>query len=147
METGRIGTGEVVIPVSPPNQQFGTFIGFVTAGGTATVINYGIFIALYWVGLPYLLASAIGYASGIAVSFVINRTLVFRSRGGSGTEAVRYAVVYLFALLAQLALLASLVLLGLGPLLANAIALVIVVILNFFAIRNFVFRAKPKVAR
>ena len=117
-----------------------TFVGFIAAGGTATVVNYALFVALYWGGVGYLVASAIGYVAGIAISFVINRRLVFRSRGSKRQEAPRYVIAYLGALVVQLALLEVFVRLGLDPLIANAVALIIVVVLNFFVIRRVVFR-------
>lgn len=114
-------------------------MGFVAAGGTATVINYALFATLYWVGVNYLLASALGYVSGIAVSFTINKLLVFRDSAKRSGQFLRYTAIYLVALGAQLGLLELGVQLGLDPLIANAIALMIVVLANFFVIRRFVF--------
>ena len=120
-------------------KSLGRFVGFVAAGGTATVINYALFAVLFWAGMNYLLASAIGYVSGIAVSFTINKLLVFTDSNTPSRQFLRYTVIYLIALVAQLGLLEIGVRVGLGPLVANAIALVIVVVLNFFVIRRFVF--------
>ena len=120
-------------------KSLGRFVGFVAAGGTATVINYALFALLYWAGMNYLLASAIGYVSGIAVSFTINKLLVFTDSTTPSRQFIRYTVIYLIALVAQLGLLEIGVRVGLGPLVANAIALVIVVVVNFFVIRRFVF--------
>lgn len=121
-----------------------TFIGFVAAGGVATVLNYSIFAGLYWAGVGYLLASGIGYVTGIAISFAINRTLVFRSSGQKRQELPRYVAAYLGALVVQLLLLEGFVRAGVDPLIANAVALVIVVVLNFFVIRRVVFRPDPQ---
>ena len=118
-----------------------TFIGFVLAGGTATIVNYGLFLSLYWVGVNYLLASAIGYGSGIAVSFSINRLLVFTDSVSRKGQFLRYTLIYLSALGVQLSLLEFGVWLGTDPLVANAIALIIVVIGNYFVIKRLVFRA------
>ena len=118
---------------------FGRFVGFVAAGGTATVINYTLFALLYWAGVNYLLASALGYVSGIVVSFTINKLLVFRGSEKQPRQFLRYTAIYLVALGAQLGLLELGVRWGLDPLIANAVALVIVVIANFFVIRRFVF--------
>ena len=115
------------------------FLGFVVAGGIATVVNYTIFAILLLAGLHYLAASAIGYVSGIAVSFTINRRYVFRSTATPGRQLVRYAAAYGVALFAQLALLELLVRLSIPPLLANGVALVIVVIGNYFLVSRVVF--------
>lgn len=116
-----------------------TFIGFILAGGSATVINYGLFAGLYWAGANYLVASAIGYASGIAVSFTINRFLVFTESSRGSHQILRYTLIYLAALGVQLALLDLGVRAGVEPLIANAIALVIVFVANYFVIKKFVF--------
>ena len=121
-------------------------MGFVAAGGTATLINYALFVLLYWAGVNYLIASAIGYVSGIAISFTINKRLVFTDSHKHPRQFVRYTGIYLVALAAQLGLLEIGVRLGLDPLIANAIALVVVVVGNFFVIRRFVFTATNEAA-
>jgi putative flippase GtrA len=115
------------------------FLGFVVAGGIATVVNYTVFAMLLLADLHYLAASAIGYVSGIAVSFAINRRYVFRSVAAPGGQLVRYASAYGVALFAQLALLELLVRLSIPPLFANGLALVIVVIGNYFLVARVVF--------
>jgi putative flippase GtrA len=115
------------------------FVGFVVAGGIATLVNYGIFAALLFAGVHYLAASATGYLSGIAVSFGVNRRFVFRSGRPIGPQLARYALAYGLALAAQLSLLALLVRLSVPPLYANAVALVVVVTGNYFVIAKFVF--------
>lgn len=120
-------------------KSLGGFAGFVAAGGTATIINYTLFAFLYWAGLNYLLASALGYVSGIAVSYTINKFIVFRESTRPAHQFLRYTAIYLVALGVQLGLLELGVRLGLDPLIANALALAIVVIMNFFVIRRFVF--------
>jgi putative flippase GtrA len=115
------------------------FVGFVAAGGTATVINYTLFALLYAVGVNYLLASALGYVSGIGVSFAINKLFVFHDSSHRSHQFLRYTAIYVVALGAQLGLLEIGVRAGLDPLIANAIALAIVVVGNFFVVRRFVF--------
>ena len=120
------------------------FVGFVAAGGTATILNYTLFALVYWLGVNYLVASAIGYVSGIALSYAINKLLVFTDSQHRPRQFVRYTAIYLVALAAQLGLLEIGVRLGCDPLIANAIALVIVVVGNFFVIRRFVFTTAPR---
>jgi len=120
-------------------KSLGQFVGFIVAGGSATLVNYSLFAVLYWWGVNYLMASAIGYISGIAVSFTINRLVVFKDAATRPHQLLRYTLIYLGALGVQLGLLETGVRLGLDPFVANAIALVIVVVVNFFVIRRFVF--------
>jgi putative flippase GtrA len=111
----------------------------VGAGGAATILNYLLFFAVFTWGVPYLVAAALGYLSGIGVSFVLNRFFVFASQESVAAELVRYFVAYLVALVLQLALLESLVRAGLGVPIANAVAIVAVVVINFFIVRRLVF--------
>ena len=116
--------------------QFG---GFVTAGGLATIVNYALFLTLLSQGSHYLLAASMGYVSGIGVSYLVNRLVVFRSKQKSLTESVRYFLLYLVGLLFQLIALEVLVSLGVVAEFANVLAIAAVVVINFFLIRRFVF--------
>lgn len=113
------------------------FLGFALAGGSATVVNFSIFLLLISQQVDVVLASAIGYVSGIAISFALNRSLVFKS--ANNVSLVRYFAIYVVALFCQLALLSLLVALELEPWIANAISVTIVLVANFFAMRRFVF--------
>ena len=115
------------------------FFGFVLAGGTATLVNYSVFLVLLILNVQYLIASAIGFLSGIGVSFTINRLYVFTHRTSSKASFVRYMAAYLVALAAQLSLLEALVQLGIRPEISNIVAILIVVVVNFFVVRQFVF--------
>lgn len=115
------------------------FIGFVVAGGFATVVNYGIYLFLMSSDAPYLLAASVGYVTGIVVSFSLNRLVVYGSTAAMGAQFARYVGAYLVALGVQLALLEVLVRVGVGPLWGNAFAIAVVVVMNFFVVRRFVF--------
>jgi putative flippase GtrA len=114
-------------------------VGFVLAGGSATVLNYGVFAGLYILGLNYLVASAIGYVSGIAISYSINRFLVFKKSERRRNQLSRYVLTYLLALVAQMLLLQTGVYLGVDPLLSNALAIILVLLVNFVVVRKVVF--------
>ena len=117
-------------------------MGFVGAGGVATLANYGLFIILLRLDVNYLLAAAVGYVCGIAISFSINRLLVYRSKRPLSPELIRYLLAYLVALAAQLGVLQILVTAGLTPEIGNGLAVALVVVLNFFVVRRFVFGQK-----
>ncbi len=114
------------------------FIGFALAGGSATVINFCVFLLLISHDVDAVFASGVGYVSGIAISFALNKSLVFKS--ASQVSIVRYFAFYFVALLCQLALLSLLLLFELEPWIANAISVSAVLVANFFAMRRFVFR-------
>ena len=126
------------------NETIKRFIGFFLAGGAATILNYTIFLLLLGSGVNVLLASGVGYSSGIAVSYIINVQKNFKESKFSISGLARYSAVYLIALPIQIALLAILMELGMIPEIANAVAILITLILNFFVIRKFVFGAAGK---
>ena len=123
----------------PRREEARRFIGFILAGGAATILNYTVFFTLLLAGIHYLAASGIGYVSGILVSFSINRRLIFKATGAAAPQLARYVAAYGLALLAQLALLEVLVRTGLTPTIAHGLALITVVIANYFVIKGFVF--------
>ena len=111
--------------------------GFIAAGGAATIVNYGLFLLLLSASVHHTPAASIGYVSGIAVSYLINRFIVFRKSKKS--SFVRYSIAYLAALVIQLLILNALVTFGIVAEVANAIAIAIVVVVNFFVVRKFAF--------
>jgi putative flippase GtrA len=112
-------------------------IGFFFAGGLATLLNYLVFLLVLNAGVHFTLSSAIGYASGITISFWINKLFVFKDAAKASLG--RYFFAYGIALIAQLGLLNLLVFIKISPEIANAIAIAVVVFLNFFVVRRFVF--------
>jgi putative flippase GtrA len=112
-------------------------IGFVLAGGVATVLNFLLFLVLLELRVHVTVAAAIGYVSGIAVSFAINKLWIFKD--AQKASVLRYFIAYGIALAAQLGLLNVFLSVGLPPELANAAAIGIVVVLNYFLVRKFVF--------
>jgi putative flippase GtrA len=121
------------------------FLGFVVAGGLATIVNYGLFLLLLSQGAHHLFAASLGYVSGIGISYLVNRLVVFRSDQKTSTESVKYFLSYLVALFFQLVALEILVSAGVVAELANGIAIGGVVFLNFFVVRRFVFgNRKPR---
>ncbi len=140
METRANLTRETLLQVGENLSRAKKFIGFILAGGVATILNYSIFLGLYSLDINYLIASSLGYVSGIGVSFAINRFTVFRQSPGPVGQFLKYFLVYLMALALQLALLELGVRLGITPYFANAIALIFVVIINFFVVQRFVFK-------
>jgi len=136
----RSGSGrEALFQVGLTVNEVKKLVGFVLAGGSATVLNYGVFAGLYILGLNYLVASAIGYVSGIAISYSINRFLVFKKSERRRNQLSRYVLTYLLALVAQMLLLQTGVYLGVDPLLSNALAIILVLLVNFVVVRKVVF--------
>ena len=57
------------------------FSRFVMSGGLNTAVTYGIYLVLLQL-MPYQFSYTIAYVSGIAISYALNRSFVFRSHQG-----------------------------------------------------------------
>lgn len=79
---------------------------FATVGVVNTLIGYAvIFLCMYGLGLGPVTSNVLGYAVGLVVSFVLNRTYTFRSRVAAGPQALRFAVFFGLAYLLNLGIL------------------------------------------
>ena len=84
------------------------FIRFGLAGAANTLVGLGIIAALD-LGLHVrpAIANAVGYAIGIALSFVLSRQFVFRSRQPAKTTAPRFLISAAIAFAVNQAVLAA----------------------------------------
>jgi putative flippase GtrA len=114
---------------------------FAVVGVLNTAIDFGVFIVLlYALSWPLLLANTIGYAAGLANSYLLNSRWTFRDaeRPSSPGRAARYAGLNLVGLLlanATVWLLAQM----LAPWLAKCGALGVTFIWNYWSAQRFVF--------
>ena len=106
---------------------------FCTVGASGYVVNLAVYtLLLRGAGLHYLLAATGSFLVAVTNNYTWNRLWTFRrQRGHVGYQGLRFLVVSTLALLANLAILYLLVRFGLGKVLAQAIAIVLVTPLNF----------------
>jgi putative flippase GtrA len=106
---------------------------FCAVGASGYVVNLAVYtLLLRGAGLHYLLAATGSFLVAVTNNYTWNRLWTFRrQRGHVGYQGLRFLVVSTFALLANLAILYLLVRLGLGKVVAQAIAIVLVTPLNF----------------
>ena len=106
---------------------------FCAVGASGYVVNLAVYtLLLRGAGLHYLLAATGSFLVAVTNNYMWNRLWTFRrERGHVAYQGLRFLVVSTFALLTNLAILYVLVRLGLGKVLAQAIAIVLVTPLNF----------------
>jgi putative flippase GtrA len=110
------------------------FLVFALVGLLNTAVHYCVFLLLFRAfGMPMLLASALGYASGVANSYFMNRRWTFRVAAPPSTvEFLRFALVNLASLSVNLAALEFLVaVVGLAPEAAQVAAILASLVVNF----------------
>jgi putative flippase GtrA len=108
-------------------------VKFSVVGATGYVVNLGVYwLLLDVVGLHYISAAVGSFVVAVTNNYTWNRHWTFRAqRGGVAYQGMRFLVVSTAALLANLLVLQILVSLGVGELIAQAIAIVLVTPVNF----------------
>jgi putative flippase GtrA len=122
-------------------QQLGKFCA---VGAVGYLINLAVYDALLHAGLHYLLAATCSFLVAVTSNYTWNRLWTFREhRGHVGVQGMRFFVVSLAALGANLLVLHVLVVYGgVGRLLAQAVAIVLVTPLNFVGNKLWSFRRR-----
>jgi dolichol-phosphate mannosyltransferase len=117
---------------------------FCVVGAFGYLINLAVYDALLHGGLYYLLAATCSFLVAVTSNYAWNRIWTFREeRGHLGIQGMRFFLVSLGALGANLVVLHVLVVSGgLGRLLAQAVAIVVVTPLNFVGNKLWSFRRR-----
>lgn len=114
---------------------------FAAAGAVATAVHFILLIALVELGgLGPVLASTLAYCVGVCVSFFLNRRFTFEAKGDLGMTFAKYAALYAVGIFLNGAIMAALIQLGLWYILAQLIAVALILVWNFFGARYVVFR-------
>ena len=115
---------------------------FCTVGAAGYVVNLIVYtVLLEWVGLHYIPAAVGSFLVAVTNNYALNRAWTFReARGDVGAQGWRFLVVSTVSLLANLAVLHVMVSAGVGKIVAQAIAIVLVTPLNFVGNKLWSFR-------
>lgn len=118
------------------------FVKFGIVGVSNTVLSFAIYTVLLKVlGVPYLIASAIGFVVGAINGFLLNRRWTFAEHVGDSLTPVRWGVVQGCGLGLNEALLYAFVDgARVEKLLGQAFAIGIVTVTTFFVNRAWTFR-------
>ena len=108
-------------------------VKFCAVGASGYVVNLVVYTALLdGAGMHYISAAVGSFLVAVTSNYTWNRLWTFRSqRGGVAYQGARFLIVSTIALVANLAVLHGLVSLGLGEVVAQAIAIVLVTPVNF----------------
>jgi dolichol-phosphate mannosyltransferase len=117
---------------------------FCVVGATGYVVNLGVYAVLVKKGEVHYIPAAIGsFAVAVTNNYTWNRVWTFRhQRGHMAYQGLRFLVVSLVTLGANLGILRLLVLAGTGKILAQAIAISLVTPLNFVGNKLWSFRRR-----
>lgn len=117
------------------------------ASAAALVLDWGLlYVLTSRVGMGYLVAAAIGFCAGMAVTYGLSIFVVFRGRRSTppATEAMGFMAIGMTGLLVNELLLALFVqAFGLPPVVAKAPTAGCVFLFNFLTRRSLLFAAGP----
>ena len=114
---------------------------FCTVGAAGYLVNLAVYDGLLHAGVYYLVAATCSFLVAVTSNYTWNRLWTFRDRrAGVAAQGMRFFLVSLGALAANLVVLQLLIALGLGKLVGQAIAIVIVMPLSFLGNRLWSFR-------
>jgi len=117
---------------------------FCAVGASGYAVNLAVYSALVEVGdVHYLLAAVGSFLVAVSNNYLWNRLWTFKgSRGHVAYQGARFLVVSVVALAANLLCLRLLVEVGLGKIVAQAIAIILVTPLNFVGNKLWSFKLR-----
>ncbi len=116
-------------------------IRFLVVGASGYVVNLAVFAAALALGLHYLPAAVVAFVIAWVNNFLLNRYWTFRAHDEAMVgQGAKYLAVSLLALGANLVILEVLVSAGLGELLSQAVAIVLVTPLSYLLSRRWSFK-------
>jgi dolichol-phosphate mannosyltransferase len=117
---------------------------FCVVGASGYIVNLGVYTALLnGADLHYRLAATGSFVVAVMNNYLWNRLWTFRhSRGHFGFQGLRFFVVALIAYAGNLLILTALVKLGVGEIVSQAIAIVLVTPANFIGNKLWSFRRR-----
>ena len=115
---------------------------FSVVGASGYAVNLAVYtVLLKWAGLHYLVSALLSFLVAVTNNYWWNRHWTFRGqRGHFAYQGMRFAVVSTVALAANLVVLRLLVGGGVGKVVAQAIAIILVTPLNFLGNKLWSFR-------
>jgi len=117
---------------------------FVVVGAWNTAFGYGVFALFYWLLQGSVPATAIllpSYAVAFVNNFLCYKYIVFRTQGGHVGEVLRFMVVYIPVLAANLIVLPlALRTLPLSAYVVQAVYTFVVAVLSYLGLKLFAFR-------
>jgi putative flippase GtrA len=117
------------------------FLRFAAVGVAATAAHYAVLIALKELGgVDPVPATAVGFAIGAVVSYVLNRAFTFTARPAIASSLAKFAAIAVVGAFINAGIVALLIGQGLYYLVAQVIATLVVLVWNYAGARLIVFR-------
>jgi putative flippase GtrA len=129
---------------SSPSSEGNRILRFLSSGVANTLAGFAVIFGLMALGVGPIMANVAGYATGLALSFVLSRRFVFSSAGTLHSEAMRFLLAFFAAFAVNLTVLQLLVgALNLQPYVAQVVSAAAYTLVMYVLSRWFVFRQTP----
>jgi dolichol-phosphate mannosyltransferase len=116
---------------------------FGGVGASGYAVNLTVYAALLHVGVHFNLAAAVSFVVSATSNYLLNRAWTFRAqRGHFALQGARFLVVSVLAFAANELWLSLFVWVGAGKLVSQAVAIVLVMPLNFLGNKLWSFRGR-----
>lgn len=128
-------------------RKYKQFILYNIVGLINTLVDFGIYSAVYFFTMQSMVSQTAGYLAGVICSFCLNLGITFREEksGSLLVQAASFLLVNLVSLGASLGLIHLLTsYLGLNGYLAKVPTMLITLLINYFGYKLLVFRGKGK---
>jgi len=113
---------------------------YVLSGGTAAIMDFGLYELLIRINMWYIAASMMSSALGFATTFLMNKYIAFRKKTNFVRHLARFSVVEVMNIAVTTLILFGLVDgFGVEEQIAKILAMGIVVSWNFFIYKFFVY--------
>jgi putative flippase GtrA len=120
---------------------------YVIFGVLTTLVDFGVFSFLYYItGINEVVANTIAWFFAVIVAYITNKTIVFEKYNFEIITVIKELIAFflarVFSLVITNVFLVFAAHIGMNMLLAKAIISVVVVILNYFFSKLFIFKEK-----
>ena len=116
------------------------FARFSLVGIVNSVLGYSLIFSFMFFGMGPYLSNAISYTVGLIVSFILNKSLVFRSEKKYLAELFKFIVTFICAYSLNLAILYTLLRFNYNPYLSQLLAGGVYTLTVYITSRIWVFR-------
>jgi putative flippase GtrA len=118
-------------------------VKFCMVGAVGYVINLAVYASLLSADVHYLAAATCSFLIAVANNYTLNRVWTFHDRrAGVARQGMQFLLISIASLGANLLVLHLLITAGLGKLVAQAVAIVLVTPLNFVGNKLWSFRRR-----
>lgn len=139
-DTGVVGRARRLLALGP--------VRYLLVGGLAFVVDIGLLWLFHEVfGVPLGISTPIAFLLSFALTFVLQRTLTFRTDAGIMGSAVKYTILVAFNTVATTLIVTAGAAVGLPWVWAKVIAVAATTIWNYFGYRYWIFPRRAEAAR